>query len=136
MAGQDTTDVTYEDEYLTPEQVMHIKELLESQMETLLSHSKEAMGDLVEDQILDPDTLDIAVNASNRDFTLRMADRERKMLQKIRHSLSRIPEGELGVCENCGADITYHRLLARPVATLCIDCKTEAEHREGSRRRM
>lgn len=122
------------DEYLTSEQVQHIKEILETQLKTLLANSREAMGDLTEDQTIDPDTLDIAVNASNRDFTLRMADRERKMLGKIRHSLARIPEEELGVCESCGAPITYERLLARPVATLCIDCKTEAEHREGSRR--
>ena len=30
-------------------------------------------------------------------------------------------------CEACGAEITYGRLMARPVATLCIDCKTEME---------
>ena len=34
------------------------------------------------------------------------------------------------MCESCGEPITYKRLLARPVATLCIDCKTQAEQKE------
>ena len=40
----------------------------------------------------------------------------------------------LSGCEACGAEITYKRLLARPVATQCIDCKTEAEQIESRRR--
>ena len=50
--------------------------------------------------------------------------------EKVRHSLQRIQEGEYGVCEACGEPITYGRLLARPVASQCIDCKTEAEQLE------
>ena len=73
------------------------------------------------------DHLDIAVNASNREFMLRLADRERRMLSKIKGALSRMQEGEYGTCDSCGGPITFGRLLARPVATLCIDCKTEAE---------
>ena len=48
--------------------------------------------------------------------------------------VERIQNGEYGVCESCGAPITYKRLLARPVATLCIDCKTEAEQLERKKR--
>ena len=39
-------------------------------------------------------------------------------------------DGEYGVCSSCGEEITEKRLIARPVATHCIDCKTEAEQLE------
>jgi DnaK suppressor protein len=63
-----------------------------------------------------------------------MAERDRKLLTKIRHGLERMQNGEYGVCESCGAPITFGRLMARPVATLCIDCKTEAEQVEPKKR--
>ena len=48
----------------------------------------------------------------------------------IRYALQRMEEGEYGACESCGEPITYRRLLVRPVATQCIDCKTQAEQLE------
>ena len=48
--------------------------------------------------------------------------------------VERIQNGEYGACESCGEPITYSRLMARPVATLCIDCKTEAEQVERRKR--
>jgi DnaK suppressor protein len=55
------------------------------------------------------------------------------MLKKIRKALERVDEGEYGACETCGEEVGYKRLLARPVATQCIDCKTSAEQKEHRR---
>ena len=99
----------------------------------LLSGSRESVHNLTEQRETDADTLDLAVLESNRDFALRLADRERRLLRKIKKSLERIRQGEYGTCESCGAPITLPRLLARPVATLCIDCKTEMEQLERPR---
>jgi RNA polymerase-binding transcription factor DksA len=33
-------------------------------------------------------------------------------------------------CESCGEPIAFKRLLARPVTTLCIECKESAEEEE------
>ena len=118
------------DEYLTKEEVESLRVILEEQLKELLSQSREAVSTLTEVRETDADPLDLAVTESNRDFTLRMADRERKLLSKIRYALERMQNGDYGVCESCGAPITYGRLMARPVATLCIDCKTEAEQIE------
>ena len=104
--------------------------MLSEQLDDLLKQSKEAIHDLTDVRTQDADALDLAVNESNRDFSLRLADRERRLMQKIQHALRRIHEGEYGACEACGEKIAYKRLLARPVATLCIDCKTEAEQME------
>ena len=122
------------DEYLTKEEVESLRVILEEQLKELLSQSREAVSTLTEVRETDADPLDLAVTESNRDFTLRMADRERKLLSKIRYALERMQNGDYGVCESCGAPITYGRLMARPVATLCIDCKTEAEQIEPKKR--
>jgi DnaK suppressor protein len=49
---------------------------------------------------------------------------------KIREALNRIETGEFGICECCEEPIGEARLRARPVTTLCIDCKTEQERKE------
>jgi DnaK suppressor protein len=122
------------DEYLTREELETLKGILDEQLKELLSQSRDAVTELVDVRETDADPLDVAVTESNRDFTLRMAERDRKLLTKIRHALERINTGEYGVCESCGAPITFGRLMARPVATLCIDCKTEAEQVEPRKR--
>ncbi len=123
------------DEFLARDELVTLKGILEEQLEALLTQTKEAVSHLIDVREQDPDVLDLAVTESNRDFTLRMADRERQLVAKIRKALERMNEGEYGVCESCGSEITFGRLMARPVATLCIDCKTEAEIMEGTRRK-
>jgi DnaK suppressor protein len=122
------------DEYLSTEEISHLHELLQKQMTSLVEQSKDAIQQFTDMRAQDADALDLAVSESNRDFSLRLADRERRLMRKIRHSLSRMHDGEFGVCESCGNAISYARLLARPVATQCIDCKTQAEQLERGRR--
>lgn len=122
------------DEYLTDDELKSLRDVLEDQLREIMALSKEAVHELVEVREQDPDPLDLAVTESNREFTLRLADRERRLLTKIRRSLQRIGDGEYGTCESCGSPITFKRLMARPVATLCIDCKTEAEQLESRKR--
>ena len=122
------------DEYLSDNEVATLKEMLETQLESIVTLSREAVTHLVETREMDADPLDLAVSESNRDFTLRIADRERRLLGKIRHAIERVNHGDYGACESCGEEITYSRLMARPVATLCIDCKTEAEQLERRKR--
>jgi DnaK suppressor protein len=67
---------------------------------------------------------------SDRNFELRIRDRERKLIGKIKDALERIEDGSFGICEECGEDISEQRLKARPVTTHCIDCKTNQEKDE------
>ncbi|MFT5456203.1 MAG: DnaK suppressor protein [Myxococcota bacterium] len=122
------------DEYLSTEQLANLHKMLEVQLNELIGLARENLHQLTDVRDNDADALDLAVTESNRDFSLRMADRERKLMLKIRHALQRMQDGDYGACQSCGDPITYKRLLARPVATLCIDCKTQAEHLEGARR--
>ncbi|NIN92459.1 RNA polymerase-binding protein DksA, partial [bacterium] len=79
------------------------------------------------------DLPDQATVESDRGFLLRMRERERKLIVKIREALDRIEMGTYGICEECGEEISEQRLMARPVATLCIDCKTLQEEEERRR---
>ena len=76
------------------------------------------------------DPLDRATVESDRSRTLRIRDRESMLIKKIRQSLADIENGEYGICEDCGEDISIERLKARPVTSLCIGCKTKRESLE------
>ena len=58
---------------------------------------------------------------------LRIRDRESMLIKKIRKSLEDIENGDYGICEDCGKDISTERLKARPVTSFCIRCKTKRE---------
>ncbi len=86
-----------------------------------------------QDQYTYPDPADQATIEADRSFDLRIKDRERKLIRKINQALERIKNGEFGICESCGGRISIKRLQARPVTTLCIDCKQQQEQEERTR---
>ena len=77
-----------------------------------------------------PDPTDRATLESERNFTLRIRDRERRLISKIKGALNRLDLGTFGICEECEEAIAVKRLKARPVTTLCIRCKEEQERHE------
>ena len=83
-----------------------------------------------QDQIISPDTTDQAQAEVDRNFSLRLKEREQKLLKKIDDAVSRIDNGIFGICRGCGQDIPLPRLRARPVTDLCIECKTRQEQEE------
>ena len=104
---------------------------LQRQMDELLAGTEKTVSDMttVSEENF-PDPTDRALLESNRNFTLRLRDRDRKLLVKIQEAIKRIENGTFGVCDGCGGEIEEKRLIARPVTTLCIDCKTVAEEEE------
>ena len=112
------------------ERLEFFKGILQERLERLLAEAGETLGDLTEDKEALADAMDIATMESNRDFQLRIRDRERVYIRKIQQALQQIDEGEYGYCTVCGEEIGEQRLIARIVATHCIDCKTEAEQLE------
>lgn len=111
-------------------QVEEFRQILQEQLETLLRDAGRTVSEMTDEKTNFPDPTDRASLESDRNFELRIRDRERKLILKIREALERIDEGEFGICESCGEDISAARLRARPVTTLCIDCKTEQERQE------
>jgi DnaK suppressor protein len=80
-----------------------------------------------------PDPNDRASLESDRNFELRIRDRERKLIAKMQEAIKRIDDGTFGLCDSCGGSISEKRLQARPVTTQCIDCKTKEEKMEKQR---
>jgi len=111
-------------------QLEKFRELLQEQMDQLLREADKTVSDMTDEKTNFPDPTDRASLESDRNFELRIRDRERKLISKIREALDRIDAGEFGECEECGDQIGEARLMARPVTTLCIECKTEQERQE------
>ena len=112
------------------------KKLLDERRHELMSEAvgtMHGMGMVGESRETFPDPTDRASLEGNRNLTLRIRDRERKLITKIDEALGRIADGSYGVCEDCGGSIGVERLRARPVTTLCIACKSEQEASERRR---
>lgn len=108
------------------------KKLLTERLESLLAEASGTVSGMIDEKPGFPDPTDRAAMESDRNFTLRIRDRERKLIAKIREALERIEDGTYGICESCGENISIKRLKARPVTTQCIECKTKEEARENA----
>jgi DnaK suppressor protein len=107
------------------------KKILTEQRDQLAGNAKRALtGDIHLDPDDFPDEMDAASSEINLAFTGRLRERERHLLAKIEQALQKIENNEYGLCETCGEEIGLKRLEARPVAELCIDCKSEQERLE------
>jgi len=103
---------------------------LNEQMKELIGEAAKTVNDMTVTEGEFPDPTDRASWESDRNFLLRIRERERKLITKIGEALARIEEGAFGICERCGEEISEKRLEARPVTTLCIKCKEEQENLE------
>ncbi|EKD51277.1 MAG: hypothetical protein ACD_62C00293G0013 [uncultured bacterium] len=109
------------------------KELLEHRKEDIIKqagHVGEPLYSLKEEELFDE--VDLASTESDQSMSIRLKDRERTLLKKINKVLQKIEDGEYGICEKCGEEISVKRLEARPVTDLCIRCKEEQERVERS----
>ncbi len=121
-------------EKLSPreEKIQQIRLKLLRQRETLLSEAETALNELPSQTIF-PDLGDQATAETDRNFMLRLRGREQRLLKKIDEAIDRIESGTFGICDDCGNEIDVKRLEARPVTTMCIECKTLQEEEERMR---
>ena len=119
---------------LTPREkkIREIKKNLVSQKKALLAGALEALNELPGPTVF-PDLGDQATAEIDRNFMLRLRGRERKLLKKIEEAIERIDQGVFGICDKCGLEIDVRRLEARPVTTMCIECKILQEEEEKLR---
>ncbi len=108
----------------------YFKNILNEELKQLLGEAGKTVTEMTSDASSFPDPTDRATQESDRNFELRIRDRERKLINKIKDALDRIEADEFGICDDCGEEIGEARLKARPVTTQCIDCKMAAEEKE------
>ncbi len=105
----------------------YFQEYLTNLQAELLAQAGDTVSGMTAPKENFPDPTDRASLESDRNFMLRIRDRESKLIKKIKKALERIESQIFGLCEKCGDDISIKRLKARPVTTQCIDCKTKEE---------
>jgi len=115
---------------LTADEIAYFRNLLRQMLKDAQDKGESTLEELNESPSSFADPADRATAESDRAFTLRIRDRERRLIHKIQEALTRIDEGEYGICEECGEDIGVARLKARPVTTLCVNCKARQEEGE------
>ncbi len=111
--------------------VARCRAILQSQRQSILDSAtrlRKSELDLDPDDF--PDEMDMALAEFSTSFAGRIQERESQLLSKIDEALEQINQGDYGDCSSCGEEIAIKRLLARPVASLCIECKDEQERSE------
>lgn len=110
-----------------------IRRELEKQRQAILDETGEGLTKREGPEAF-PDVSDQASAEVDQNFSMRIKEREQKLLKKIDEALDRLNKNIYGICERCEEEIPYQRLKARPVTTLCIACKTLQEQEEKIRR--
>ncbi len=120
--------------HMEKQKLEHFKTILNAKLEGLLDDAEKTVSGMnrTDDEHF-PDPTDRASLETDRNFTLRVKDRERKLVAKVKEAIQRIEDGTYGICELCGEQISEKRLEARPVTTCCIECKKEEEELEKQR---
>jgi DnaK suppressor protein len=121
---------------LTPEQTQELRSRLEADLNRLGDHAHNAIEftmDRDRDRI-GRDSMDESTEEEIYSTQLRLADRETFLLGKIREAIQRLEAGEIDECEECSEPIGFKRLMARPVTTLCFECKSAREQVEADER--
>jgi DnaK suppressor protein len=118
---------------LTSEQTTALRERLQADLNRLSEHAHSGLEftmDRDRDRI-GRDSMDESTEEEIYSTQLRLHDRETFLLDKIREALRRLESGEIDECEECAEPIGFKRLMARPVTTLCFECKTAREQVEA-----
>lgn len=121
---------------LTPEQTQELRSRLEADLNRLGAHAHSALEftmDRDRDRI-GRDSMDESTEEEIYSTQLRLHDRETFLLAKIREAMQRLENGEIDECEECSEPIGFKRLMARPVTTLCFECKSAREQVEAEER--
>jgi DnaK suppressor protein len=119
-----TDENTFKESFMEKATIEHFKNLF---MEIL--SEEEIFEGKLSPVTMEGDEVDIVSVEKENQMDFRLKARNAVYLKKVRKSLQKIDDGSFGECEDCGAEINYNRLIARPTADLCIHCK-EAEEKE------
>ena len=84
----------------------------------------------LDDNVSSADIVDQASSQTEKTVELRASNRRRKLINKIDHALKKLKDGTYGFCEETGEPIGLPRLIARPIATLCIEAQERHEKEE------
>ena len=99
------------------------KDLKKSNNEAIIQAS-------MDDNSASADIVDQASSYTEKNVEMRAINRQIKLIAKIDGALKKIQDGTYGYCAETGEPIGIKRLIARPVATLCIAAQEKHEKNE------
>jgi DnaK suppressor protein len=118
---------------LSPNEKAQIRKVLEESRQKLQRTGQNALSySMNHERNIGRDSIDESMEEELFSTEMRLHDREKFLLNKINKQLVRLDKGDIDICEDCGEQIAFRRLLARPVTTLCIDCKEQSEKEEAA----
>ena len=109
----------------------YFKKALSTWRTQLLSDGDGTVSELLTSRERSADPVDQSTIDTERNFAIRIRDREKQLIRKIDQALENIENGTFGICDECGEKISIKRLKVRPVTTYCIECKKEKEALEN-----
>ncbi|MBP5698309.1 MAG: RNA polymerase-binding protein DksA [Alphaproteobacteria bacterium] len=118
------------EEYMNDMQLEYFRQKLLNWKKELLAQSSDTLDELRQGGLNQPDDIDRASLETDKSLDLRTKDRARKLIMKIDEALDRIEDGTYGYCEETGEEIGIDRLMARPIATLCVEAQERHERME------
>ena len=110
--------------------VYFIQKLNKWKNEIIKSNSQALYSSDLVDNISSPDVVDQASSYTEKNVEMRTVNRQIKLVSKINAALKRLKDGTYGFCEETGEPIGLKRLIARPIATLCIAAQEKHERDE------
>jgi DnaK suppressor protein len=106
------------------------KKLISWRKEIVKSNNDNIVLNNLDDNVASADIIDQASSYTEKTVEMRASNRRRKLINKIDQALKKLKDGTYGYCEDTGEPIGLKRLIARPIATLCIEAQEKHEKEE------
>ena len=106
------------------------KKLLEWKSDIIKTNTEALYNGSLDDNSVSADIVDQASSYTDKNVEMKAINRQIKLIAKIESALKKIKDGTYGFCEETGEPIGIKRLMARPVATLCIAAQEKHEKNE------
>ena len=119
------------EKYMCEKHKVYFKNKLTEWKKDLVRTNNEALyNSSLDDNSTSADIVDQASSYTEKNVEMRAINRQIKLISKIDSALKRIKDGTYGFCEETAEPIGIKRLMARPVATLCIAAQEKREKEE------
>jgi len=112
---------------LTPDDIRRLEAKLEAERTAIMARTKARAAEALGERIRMPDEADQASAAEAQTFELKLANKDRKLLNLIEHAIDKMRRGEYGLCEGTDEPIELRRLEARPWARFSVAHKEALE---------
>ena len=106
------------------------KKLTEWKSDIIKTNNEALYNGSIDDNCVSADIVDQASSYTDKNVEMKAINRQIKLISKIDSALKKIKDGTYGFCEETGEPIGIKRLMARPVATLCIAAQEKHEKEE------